>query len=250
MAGVYNDRTKVDTAVEEILKLIKPGDVVNQEGRAKWWEIWLKIAYWGIRRHQKKLFGKHANWRDTHTMLYLDKNNTFSVELPKATKKTLREYCLSNLSIYRLTKVAINDYKVDLDMITDGMVGVEYDIGQLLDIALNGILGFGNLRLLKIFDFGRKKKVCSVGVRVAYEKLYLDKIKKPGDREGKWLFYSLNPDKWTEEEIQNYRGTDIEATTPAHFANSNYINFEFDLIARFNNGVFAPLYKKRFRLQK
>jgi hypothetical protein len=233
----YKNRKLVNAASQAILKIIKPGDVVNQVGDRTWWQFWLAVTYTAIQWHQKKLFGKDANWKDTHTMLYFDKDNTFSVEMPKATLKPLREYCLSNLSIYRLRlKKLAPDLVKTLKTAAQRMVGEDYDIGQLLDIAINDLLGYDHQRPLTIFDFGRKRKVCSVGVRVAFEYLYKKRIKTESSRPGKWLFYKLNPKKWPPEAIKNYKGTDVEATSPAHFANSDYFSNEFELIARFENG--------------
>ena len=233
----YKDRKLINSAYESILKFIKPGDIVNQVGEHRGWEFWLAIVHKAIQSYQKKLFGKNSNWKDTHTMLYLDEYNTFSVELPKATMKPLREYCLSNLSIYRLRLTELtHDYLETLREAAMEMVGEYYDIGQLLDIALNDLLGYDHQRRLKIFDFGREKKVCSVGVRVAFEYLYKSKIKKEDSRPGKWLFYELNSEKFPKEAIEKYEGTDVEATSPAHFANSDYFCYEFELIARFSGG--------------
>lgn len=235
----YKDTKKVRHACEEILKVIKPGDVVNQSGHARWYEFWLHLTYWGIRRYQKSLFGKNANWRDTHTMLFFDDWDTFSVEMPKARVKPLHEYCLSDMSIYRLRLMEPAPEHIDCMMDSaDKMIGTQYDIGQLLDIAIREILGYGQDRPLSIFDFGRKKKVCSVGVRVCFEYLYQNMIKPsiPDAPEGKWLFRSLNPDKWPPSEVEKYKGTDVEATSPAHYANTDYFQNEFLLIARFKNG--------------
>ena len=116
------------------------------------------------------------------------------------------------------------------------MVGEDYDIGQLLDIAVNQMMGYEHQRRLRFFDFGRKKKVCSVGVRVAFEYLYQLKIKTKDSRRGKWLFYELNPEKWSPKAVREYRGTDVEVTSPAHFANSDYFCREFELVARFQEG--------------
>ena len=234
---IYRDRVRVKAACDAILKIIQPGDVVNQVGDFRWWEFWLAIGSRAIQSHQKNLFGKNADWKDDHTMLYFDQDNTFSVELPRATLKPLQEYCLSNLSIYRLClkKLTPADIKVMIQAARE-MVGTDYDLGQLLDIAINDILGFQHQRRLTIFDFGRKKKVCSVGVRVVFEHLYRTKIRPP-DAPEKWLFDQLNPEKWSEKAIQKFRGTDVEATTPAHFANSDYFQHEFKRIDRFRNGV-------------
>lgn len=233
----YNDRKVVNAACEAILKVIKPGDVVNQVGERKGWEFWLVVTYAAIRWHQKKLFGKDSNWMDTHTMLFFDKKNTFSVELPKAIFKSLHTYCLSTFSIYRLRLTELTpDCIKTLKSAAKKIKGEDYDIGQLLDIAIYGLLGYDHQRPLPIFDFGKKKKVCSVGVRAAFEYLYKKRIKTADSRSGKWLFYELNQDKWPPEAIREYKGTDVEATSPAHFANSDYFCFEFELIATFDNG--------------
>ena len=120
----------------------------------------------------------------------------------------------------------------------DQMIGIRYDIGQLLDIAIRGILEYDQDRPLSIFDFGRKRKVCSVGVRVCFEYLYQKMIKPsiPDAPKGKWLFRSLNPDKWPPSEIEKYKGTNVEATAPAHFANTDYFKNEFELVAKFKDG--------------
>lgn len=216
-----------------ILGVLKPGDVINQVAHPKWWQFWLYITYAAIRWHQKRLLGKHSNYRDTHTMMYLGNDKTFSVELPKAVIKPVEEYCISDMSIYRI------NYKLSPDMIHDlrvhasVMEGENYDVGQLLDIAINGILGYNHLRKVKAFDFGSKNKVCSVGVRALFERLNQEYKIAHGK---KWLFYSLNPIVWHESDISEYKGTDVEATTPSHFANSHLFCREFKLVARFKNG--------------
>jgi len=231
-----------EAACEEIMKVIQPGDVINQIGHPRWYEFWLKITYGAIRWHQKRLFGKDSNYYDTHSMLYIDRAHTFSVELPKAVIKPLEDYCLSDMSIYRLRSKNLTPDDIDRMFLTClKMCGTNYDVGQLLDIAINSILGYvGGLRRLKIFDFGEKKKVCSVGVRVAFEKLN-QQLNPQADK--KWLFQKLHRDLWLIKKIKsiididNYKGTDVEATSPAHFANTDLFDYEFELVAKFKDGV-------------
>lgn len=241
----YKDKKLVKQACHDILEVIRPGDVVNQINQAKWYEFWFNVGFWGIQAYQKSLFGKKSNWYDTHTMLYFDEWATFSVEPPKALVKPLQDYCLSYMSIYRLNIDVLpevsafpDEYiKIMMDA-ADEMIGKQYDIGQLLDIAIREILGYDQSRPLKFFDFGKKLKVCSVGARVCYEYLYQKAI-KPNLAEplqGKWLFRALKEGKWSESRYKNYNGTDVEATAPGHFANSDYFRDEFKLVARFNNG--------------
>jgi hypothetical protein len=242
------DEKKIEKACAEILTYIKPGDVVNQVGDSSFWPPHLWVARNAIQSHQKELFGENSNWQDSHSMFYLDYNRTFSVELPRAMFKRLSEYCLTDLSIYRfqLRNLSASDLRIiELDPIPR-MLGQPYDIGQLLDIAASQLLGYPNRRPVPTFDFGKNMKVCSVGVRVIFEFLY-QKIKHTlpvmpaasqdqGVDTEKWLFRCMKKDKWPQDAIQKYKGTDIEATSPGHFGNSDYFCDDFKLIARFKNG--------------
>ncbi len=216
-------KASIQSACDPLLQILKSGDVVNQVSMGHyWWKFWLTLAELAIRQHQKSLFGKNSDWRDTHTMLFFNADETFSVELPKATFKPLKEYCLTELSIFRLKLIELSpDYLTTMKQIAEKMKGYDYDIGQLLDIAINEILGYRYQRKVKIFDFGRKKKVCSVGVRVIFEKLFQESIRDQNNDSKHWLFRELNPEKWSAKEIRKYIGTHIEVTTPAHFANTN-----------------------------
>jgi len=170
-------------------------------------------------------------------MLFLDEEHTLSVEPPKAILKPLKKYCLSNLSIYRLREMELkSEHIAKLKEAAEQIKGSDYDYGQLLDILINGIMGYEHQRRLSFFDFGRTRKVCSVGVRAAFERLYKTMINPDGEPPNKWLFDKMNPDKWPEEKIKNFKGTDVEATAPAHFANSDFFRSEFELIARFSGG--------------
>jgi hypothetical protein len=102
------------------------------------------------------------------------------------------------------------------------LIGKIYDIGQLLDIAINHILGYTVRRKYKIFDFGKRCKICSVGVRSIYEFL-LQYIQKNENKNLQKLFTCGN------------KSVDVEITTPAHFANSVRYENEFVLVAKNNN---------------
>jgi hypothetical protein len=233
----YRRHDVVNSACAAILEVIKPGDVVNQISYHKWWQLWSAIPHCAIRLHHKRLFGGDSMWRHTHTMLYLDEDNTFSVELPRATTKPLVQYCLTDLWIYRLRLAQLTPEDIEtLKAAAMGLVGPDYDIGQLLDIGVSHILGYEHQRPVTFFDFGRKKKVCSVGVRIAFEQLYMRRLKTRESKRGKWLFHDMNPEKWPEEKVLAYKGTDVEATSPGHFANSDYFCHDFELIARFKDG--------------
>ena len=120
--------------------------------------------------------------------------------------------------IYRLQLKELSpEYVETMKEAAMEMVGENYDFGQILDIAINSLLGYGHQRKLKFFDFGIKKKVCSVGVRAAFEYLYQKKIRDEHSSPGKWLFYEMNPQKWKQKDIEKYKGTEVEVTAPAHF---------------------------------
>ncbi len=235
--GKYANRQQINNSTESILKIIKPGDVITQTGKSPWWQFWRLAVYWSIRFYQYKLFGKHANTRDVHAMIFLDEDNTFSVELPRATMKPLQEYCLTDFSIYRLQLKELDTEDVKLmKKIARNLVGQNYDLGQILDIAINFLMGYEHQRKLKFFDLGARKKICSVGVRVLFEKLYQERLKQPNAPDRKWLFETLNSQKWSKKFVKNYNGTDVEATAPAHFTNSDFFANEFKLIAQFKQG--------------
>ncbi len=232
------NKANIQSACDALLQVLKPGDVVNQVSMGHhWWEFWLTLAELAIRHYQKSLFGKNSDWRDTHTMLFFDADNTFSVELPKATLKPLETYCLTELSIFRINLIELTEeHLVIMRQTANDIKGTDYDIGQLLDIAINKILGYEYQRKVKLFDFGKKKKVCSVGVRAVFEKLFQVAIRNQQNNARYWLFNELNSKKWPVEKIQEYRGTDVEMTIPAHFANTSFFASEFELIARFKDG--------------
>ena len=230
-------KDKIQKACTRIQRIIKPGDVVNQITSYKPYQILLATGIKAIRRYQRHLFGKEANWKHDHCMLYFDRKFTLSVEPPKTIQKPLEKYCLNDISIYRLRNMTLSNNHINtLRSGAEELVGTAYDVGQLLDIAINGLLGLEHTLKIKIFDFGKKKTVCSVGVRSVFEYLYQQKIKKSKDSRDEWLFNTINPLKWSREIVKRFKGTDIDATTPAHFANSDYFDNEFKLIARFKDG--------------
>ncbi len=233
----YQDREQVNSAYDSILRIIQPGDVITQVGVHQWWQLWLWITHAAIQLYQRRVLTPRCNWKDTHAMLFLDADNSFSIEMPRATMKPLREYCLSHFSIYRLRLITINpEYMMTLRKAVQNMLGETYDFGQAIDMFIHQILQFDESRPLRLFDLGRRKKICSVGVRVAFEYLYKKHIRINSPEPNKWLFRTLNPEKWSPERIRKYSGTDIEATAPAHFANSDLFDNEFQFIARFKDG--------------
>ena len=219
-----------------IKEILKPGDVILEAPeKTKWWQIHLKIIYAGIFWFQKRIFGKNSNWKFTHSTLYFDDEHIFSITFPKTKWLTIENYKNVEFSIFRPTlkdPVTNNNLNLTKKRIlimkdaADRMIGTDYDIGQLFDIAIKSLLNFEKIRKLSIFDFGKKKKVCSVGVRVCFEKMY----QKEKSNSTKLLFSKLNKKKYLYDKVSNFKGIDVEATSPAHFANTDHYNNEFKLI--------------------
>lgn len=240
----YDNLTKLEQAIENIRPYLLPGDLLNFGPRLNsWWDIKHSIAYRGIINNQRRIFTEKANYTDIHTALYFSECDIFSVEPPKATLHHLRHFCLEPLSIYRYNKCQLDNSDIQVMWgVVHTIYGTKYDYGQLLDIMINTLLQYSDIRRLSIFDLGKSRKVCSVGVRVVYEywRKWVEQnhSNTPKYRDVKKLFSSLNPNIPfpNPEYAQGFTQVDVEMTSPAHFANSQYYGDEFRLIARFNNG--------------
>lgn len=231
-------------ALSKVTQYLLPGDVINLSGRSHLWEPWFMVANAGIRGNQKRIFGLQSNWHDTHCMLYLDPEHTLSVQPPRGVWRTPAEYCDERVSIWRFTKhrpFAPEEIAVMRDYAQEHLIGKFYDVGQLLDILINTILGYPNVLKYRVFDFGGNLKVCSVGVRVLYERLR-QVLEENGADAYPRLFRKLNPlapwpgGVFPQSRIPDKYGVDVESTAPAHFANSHYFDNEFKLVALFDDG--------------
>ncbi|NMB76926.1 MAG: hypothetical protein GYA21_17575 [Myxococcales bacterium] len=240
-------------AVAALEAVLKPGDVINIDSRARWYKFWYRIPYALIRSHQKRIFGEWSRWRDTHTMLYLGPqfgaHSTFSVEPPTARYLPLSDFCFSHLSIYRHRTFVVGPAEaLIMDQACHPLAGTVYDVGQLLDIMVNRILGYPQVVHYRCFDFSRRCKVCSVGARIAYEHLR-HVLEGQGNTSLAKLFSTVRPQgtpvgsgviRWGPDgppPSQFGSGVDVEATAPAHFANSEYFGDEFVKAAEFDYGV-------------
>lgn len=251
--GKPKPKHNVKLATAALYRKLKPGDIININGYDPWYKPWSFIPHSAIRFHQKKLFGSKCNYRDTHTTVYFEPERIFSVTSPRTVWETIDHNSAQRFSVYRYTKRPLYDPDIALMFSTAiKMIGIKYDYGQLLDIALNYILGYKHIRKAKIFDLGRRRMVCSVGARTLFEKIRYEtrnlepygidtntglamSIRPDGrvvnhhetiDR----LFNKLNPEYWTAEEVAEFQRVDLELTSPAHFANSQHFDGEFEQI--------------------
>ncbi|MBW1810350.1 MAG: hypothetical protein JRJ87_19290 [Deltaproteobacteria bacterium] len=226
---------------DQVKPLIERSDVINFDSKAAWYKIHFRIGYWGIRRHQKRIFGRLGRWRDTHTMVYLDDDHCLSVEPPKCRWWALADLYDERITVWRYTKRTFSDQEMEVMFkAAEELIGTKYDIGQLLDIMINEGLGYPNVLHYSIFDAAKSRKVCSVGARMAYEKVRKH-LEAQGDNSMQRLFSTFKDPAWAlrpnvPDMNTQMRGVDIEATAPGHFANSHFFDDEFELIAEFDHG--------------
>lgn len=201
----------------DLLSFLKPFDVINTDGAVSWWNLPMQYLGKRIQWYQKKLFGSRSRWRDKHTMLYLDASHILSVTFPHAkweTIDTVNGGQYNSLSIYRhvLFTPSTEHCASAIDAANKDLIGKDYDVGQLMCMALNMIFGDGDHYKIKWFDFSPSQKVCSVGVRAIFE--MVRNLHHPSGLNRLFTW----PDG---------HETDIEMTMPAHFANAFSLDESF-----------------------
>ena len=221
----------VDAAIKALYDTLQPSDIINLDGYDPWYKPWVCIPHGAIRLHQKQLFGPQSNYRDTHTVVYFEPKKIFSVTSPKTKWESIEHNAKYRFSVYRYTKNKFDDDDIAIMFAAaEEIIGTKYDYGQLFDIALNHLLGYEHVRKAKIFDLGKRRLVCSVGARALYESVRYNSRKKLGHDKIDRLFGKLNPQFWPIEEVEKFKRSDVELTSPGHFANSNMFGGEFELI--------------------
>jgi hypothetical protein len=189
----------------------QPGDVINTRPpeRSTWWKILHpkeSIPAWGIQRYQRaEGFGE---WRDTHSMLFLDETHILSVTYPHTIWDTWEAVQQRLWTVYRPNFELDAQDLAAMRVAADAMIGRHYDVGQLLDIALNKILGYDVSVYRRFFDAGAKLMVCSVGVRTCFD--YARKAK-----EGEGL-----PPPFEVLFEKDGKKLNVERTCPANYANT------------------------------
>jgi len=202
---------------------LQVGDVINTAPPAhgSWWKLvhpLQSIPAWAIRRYQRTM--GYRNWQDTHTMLYLGDERILSVTWPKAKWEKLDKVAERCWFLYRPTFALDSHDRENLHAAAEELIGWHYDIGQLLDIALNKILKYGVGRWVTFFDSGARQKVCSVGVRACFE--HARKVKEAAQLHPPFdILFTINEQK-----------LHVEKTCPADFANSP----KFNLIGAWKEG--------------
>lgn len=188
-----------------------PGDVIltRPEPHSLGWKIlhpFESIPAWGIQRYQRA--DGFQVWQDTHAMLFLGPDRILSVTYPETKWERWAEVSKREWSVYR-PAFALDGADVDVMWsAAQRMIGSHYDVGQLLDIALNKILGYNVSTWHRLFDQGARRNVCSVGVRTCFERARQVKEAAGIEPPFRVLF---------EKDGQKLH---VERTCPANFANT------------------------------
>lgn len=144
---------------------LKAGQVITKESFPSWWELHLKLIYWGIKKYQRLKWGR--NWKPVHVYVVVDRITGFSeyslFEQTYPVAKYINPHYLwdktyavcewMNLvpidsSADGLCKkcredVGYTGILLDIHKLTEdaeSRVGTKYDLGDLLDFAFSGMV--------------------------------------------------------------------------------------------------------------
>lgn len=179
---------------EELLTVLKPGDALNTHSSASNWKTWglFRIIQFHQWRKWRRCTYRPVWYKDIHSQLYLGDGKVLSVEAPRAVIKPLRignRTKTITICRYLGEHAEFNDVAIAVIRgCAEVIEGTPYDYGQLADIFFREL---GYLEKDKrFFDFSRKWRVCSTGVRACLVKWW-DNLP-----EGKLGFPRPGGDEW------------------------------------------------------
>ena len=237
--------------IDKFLSVVKPADICNTAGHTSIFNLPTYIAYWAIRKAQHSLFTNAIQYynnpehylvkldpaNDTHTTVFFDAQHTFSVEPPKAKFLNVEEYINDDISVYRYYRdLSGSDVNVMRNTAVT-MIGFDYDVGQLIDISINQILGYPGHNEVTIFDNGKNNHDCSAGAGIIYQAM-----RKANHPDWPRLFSYLSPNYWSPQFIKKFKTeykSDwyVEFVYPCMFACSEtHFASEFRLVWKSNKG--------------
>jgi hypothetical protein len=255
---INNPRGNMDLKNE-----LKPFDVLVLMENPEWWNIPLWFGLLGIQAYQRDVFGRKSNWHTGHVELYLDPEHTLNPVPPKVKWDTLKDLEKRKFLVYRFNNFKFTDehakwmirqfeMPVAYETATDGLttstiIGSKYDYGQILDIAVSGMLGYPNKLALHNLD-KPELIVCSVGCRLAFEHFRKNNPTANGYDPYPKLFSTINKElfedakenecaRFADEVLEDFEKSGhvtVEASTPAHFANSQFFGNEFTCVGSHN----------------
>jgi hypothetical protein len=248
---------------DQLAGLTKPFDVFLFYDNPEWWNVPLWVAVLGIQSYQRNYFGRSADVWPVHAELVLRRDKLLNAVPPRVCWDTIDQASKRRVKVFRPTfynftqadaEWMIGQIETETEYLNDDgkpyrarLIGQDYDIPQLFRIAINGMLGYtARAEAVPELDKGQANKVCSVITRVPFEHLRKHKaLEAPaigGVDPYKKLFGGMNVKKFFEREArwahavveawQKNRRHDIELTTPADYACSDYYDNEFVEVTR------------------
>jgi hypothetical protein len=235
---------------------LQPFDAITFYNIPPFWNIPLWAAVLGIQNYQLNYFGRGSDFHTTHVEIYFDDDHIVDAVPPAIKWDKLKDLDGCKIKVWRPTfrtfsvddadRMVAEFEKNSIYLDDNGkaynasIIGSKYDIGQLVNIAVNGMLDYPNTGKVSWFDAGKDKKVCSVVSRLAYEHFRKLKEAETGTEPYRRLFSIFNAKKFESaesrdwdrdaEEFTHDQGVYVEQTTPAHFSNPNYFSNEFALV--------------------
>jgi hypothetical protein len=163
--------------------VLRPGRVITKQSFPRWYELHLKILYWGIKEYQKKKYGK--NWRPVHVYVVLPAPERLRLEYAVHGANNhfeAGEVGPGTLVLFEQTwptaqwthphylwdkTYAINEWREPLQsgpMVEEAVawIGRKYDLGDLADFAISGFILGAYKRVIRfVGDKARRLGVCS-----------------------------------------------------------------------------------------
>lgn len=140
---------------------LQAGDVILTYGQGRiwpprYWFLW--VIYRGIRKYQQAKWGPGSDYLPTHVRVALDPG-FFEVTFPKSRFG----YLIEIKGRYKVVRYrdALNEnlmYKTAYEL-----NGSPYDIGDIADFAVSGLLGWFTRNVRLFGDRAKKYVVCSTG---------------------------------------------------------------------------------------
>ena len=171
------------TREQEIFSRLQIGDVILTVGKLSWWKPFdyiLRPVYAAIQWHQRRKYPTvpKSRCRDVHARIVTDIRpgyvEVFSYEWPRAVLQQLK---IEKDTKYRICRYLpggngweSESFGLFVTLIRLGckkLLGNHYDPLQMIDIALKELFPWAIPEKASIFDLGKWKKVCSVGVLFA-----------------------------------------------------------------------------------
>ncbi|RPH96219.1 hypothetical protein EHM69_01925 [candidate division KSB1 bacterium] len=134
-------------------------------GRNFFEKLMNKMLTKAIQLHQRKVWPKSDHVDAAHSAIKLPNGKWLAIVAPRVSQTDEPLFPKEQARAYRWegTTHFTPECWQALEAVANRLIGADYDFGQLMDIAIKQTFGWVP-DTASIFDLGRKKKVCSVGV--------------------------------------------------------------------------------------